>query len=528
MRSYLLLFLVFITWIVSVFHLGTAPDLNLPVTLTEFDQKFIPKNQFGIHQLILKGKPVERGLYAGEATKDLLYKQEMALQTELKKVIPSEFAQRVLFFGLMRWFWGIEKYLEPWMLEEMWGVSKSTTPTLNHLADPFTRQIAYHGLHEVGQSMVDANPESFGCTVIAVPIDDRWIIGRNFDFEGGRIFDEEKIMKWVYPDTGYAYVSVIWAGMVGAVTGVNEKGVYISLNAAGTSDFRRLGTPSTLVIAKALQFAKNKEEARKIIEEAEMFITDIFVVADNQSNVLYRIEKTPKRVSTLEHYTATAVTNHLISKEWQDDKVNKMRRVEMTSLERLERAEELLEQTGDEQTGEVLEKKVLSILRDKSKKGDKKLPNGNRAAIDGLIATHSVVWNGIENRLYVSEGPSLVGAFRGFDLSQSFSRKDVVSVASLPADQTITVEEYNKIKELGLLINDIKDKLKAKKYDDAKTLMDNAEGMHIRSGTLDEIIGDYYFHMKDVKKAKDHWQAALDYWPAYRADRINLQRKLKR
>ena len=63
------------------------------------------------------------------------------------------------------------------------------------------------------------------------------IIGRNFDFEGGRIFDDEKILKWVFPSNGIPFVSVIWAGMVGAVTGVNASGVYISINAAGTVCF---------------------------------------------------------------------------------------------------------------------------------------------------------------------------------------------------------------------------------------------------------------------------------------------------
>lgn len=526
MRGALISVLVVLTWVVSVYHLGTAPALNLSSTLSQFDQKFIPKSEYGIHQLILKGSPVERGLFAGEATKDILYKQEMSLQAELKKVIPSQFAQRVLFFGLMRWFWGIEKYLEPWMLEEMWGVSRATTPSLNYLSDPFTRQIAYHGLHEVGQSMVDANPESFGCTVVAIPKGGSWIIGRNFDFEGGRIFDEEKIMKWVYPKDGYAYLSVIWAGMVGAVTGVNENGVYISLNAAGTSDFKRLGTPSTLVLAKALQFSKNKEEAKKIIETAEMFITDIFVVADNHSEMLYRIEKSPKRVVTLEHYTPTAVTNHLVAKDWQADKINKMRREEMTSLERLERAEELLEYTNTNDSYKNLELKVLSFIRDKSKKGGVRLPNGNRAAIDGLIATHSVIWNGKENTLFVSQGPSLVGSFIGFNLKESFATKDVVRVNSLPADTEVLPEEYAKIKELGNIISEIKEKLKKRQFEEAKKQMDIALQMNVRNGTLDEILGDYYHFMKNRKKAKEYWQAALDFWPAYRSDRLNLQGKL--
>jgi len=91
------------------------------------------------------------------------------------------------------------------MLEEMYGVSKSTSTDFDFLLDRFTRQIAYHGLHEVGQLAVDQGSDSMGCTVVALPHKRNWIIGRNFDFEGGRIFDSEKIMKWVFPERGYSF-----------------------------------------------------------------------------------------------------------------------------------------------------------------------------------------------------------------------------------------------------------------------------------------------------------------------------------
>ncbi len=75
----------------------------------------------------------------------------------------------------------------------MYGISRSAPRKYDYLADPYTRQVAYHGLHEVGQMMVDQGfEEGMACTVIAVKRGRQWILGRNFDFEGGRIFDKEK------------------------------------------------------------------------------------------------------------------------------------------------------------------------------------------------------------------------------------------------------------------------------------------------------------------------------------------------
>ncbi len=527
MRGGVLAFLLLCTWVVTVYHLSTAPDLKLPLKYSLENKKFIPKQVHGIHQLILSGSPVERGLFAGERTKDLLFIEEMSLQKELKKIIPNAFLQRVFFFGLMRWFWGVEKYFESSMLEEMWGVSKATTDGLNFLADPYTRQIAYHGLHEIGQSMVDANPQSFGCTVIALPYNSGWILGRNFDFEGGRIFDEEKIMKWTYPEKGYAFLSVIWAGMVGAVTGVNEKGVYISLNAAGTSDFKRMGTPSTLVLAKALQFAANKEEARKIIEESEMFITDIFVVADNRSASFLRIEKSPKRVAVLEHHSATAVANHLVDPIWANDKINRIRREEMTSQSRQERGEYLLKKLPRLNESESV-RAVLAILRDKSNVKEKKLHLGNRGAIDGLIATHSVIWNSKRNILYVSQGPSLSGPFLGVDLQASFQKKEIVKVKSLPADPEVSPEIYAKVFLLNEKISKIKMLFEKEKIDSLKSELNEAHALGIENWNLSALQGDYALLQKNLKLAKTYWLKAQDLEPPYLADRVELKRKLKR
>ena len=285
-RSSILALLLIWTWALDVYHLGVfIPPPHAAISKPAHQQTWIPKEKYGIQQMILTGSPFERGLASGRFTGKLLYQEEKSLVDRLRLFLPNDFIFRSLDVLMIRWFWGADQYFEPWMREEMDGVSRSAPHEFDDLGNGYVRQLYYHGVHEVGQMMVDQTGDSMGCTVVALPVKGAggragWVLGRNFDFEGGKVFDDEKIMKWVFPDEGHAYVSVIWAGMVGAVTGVNDHGVYLSLNAAGARDFRRYGTPTTLVLLKALQYANTADEAVDMIRNAETFITDIFMVSD--------------------------------------------------------------------------------------------------------------------------------------------------------------------------------------------------------------------------------------------------------
>lgn len=428
----ILLFQLVVTWVINVYHIGvfTKPDISKD----DISKKGIwyPKGKYRINQLLLFGSAYNRGKEHGRLTSNLIFKQEEELNKMFKIFFPSKIAQQAFVIALSRWFWGIDKYFDDWMTKEMLGVSEYSSKQFNDLADPFTRQVAYHGLHEVGQVFADAENVDFGCTVFGFNNKNNWIIGRNFDFEAGRIFDEEKIMKWVFPDIGYSYLSVVWSGMVGVVTGVNENGIYVSINAAGSSDFVRYGTPTTLVLAKVLQFSKDYSQALEIIKSSQTFITDIFTLVDSKNQKAFKIEKSPKYIEIKELKENFAITNHLTSPRWANDKINILRIKKFTTANRLKRAEYLLDSIKNINYRSDLEAEnaVLKMLRDKK--------YGNRNDIDALIATHSVVYNSAKNIIYVSTGPSLVSNFIGFDLTESFRQKEPIMKGLLPKDPYIT------------------------------------------------------------------------------------------
>lgn len=446
MRALVLILLCLATLILELIHSAhLVPPKNLPKVSQVKSPLFISKDQLGIHQIVVKGSAFERGLQVGKTLGPLLELQERTLEDQLNQIIPSRYGQTALFIFFMGWFRGLESYLEEEWMVEMYGVSQFAPRRLDHFADPYTRQLGYHGLHEVGQMAVDSGYDGPACTQIGVKKGEGWVIGRNFDFEAGRVFDEEKLMKWVFPEKGIPYLSVMFSGMVGAVTGVNAQGVYIAMNAAGSEDFVRLGTPSTLLATKVLQEARTAEEGVEILKRAKALITDIFVVGGARGPI-YQVEKTPKRTRVLSFDKEMGVGNHLVHPDFQEDRVNRKRIHRLTTMARHQRAVALADKLGDTKDDKKVEA-MLAALRDKSLNDQVKLHLGHRKAIDGLIATHGVIYDSHQKQMFVSRGPSLVNSFLGFDLKKSFAeQRPVLLTKSLPSDPEVTEELYLQIK----------------------------------------------------------------------------------
>jgi hypothetical protein len=513
------------TLVLNTYHLGVYrhPAVD-PAEAAEGE--WLDRRENGIHQLILRGPAFARGRRAGELTAGLLRRQEQDLVTQLSRFLPSPLLVQSAILGAIVWFQGVQEYIAPDDAREMYGTSYAAPHEFDYLADGFTRQVAYHGLHEVGQMMVDQGVETMGCTVVVVPAGRSIVIGRNFDFEAGRIFDTEKIMKWVFPEEGQPFVSVIWAGMVGAVTGVNASGVYVSINAAGTADRRRLGTPSTLVALKVLREARDATEAVRILTEARMFITDLFVVADAKGEA-YRVEKTPERTAAIKLAAPAAVTNHLIAAEFTGDPVNRARREDMTSLTRERRALELLDQAPKSGSARDAVPFVLKVLRDKGVDGEgHPLPLGHRSAIDALIATHSVIYAPGEGTLYVSQGPALTGPFLGYDLKKSFASKRPVRAGELPADPVLSEQKFYALKEAQKEIGAAHALVPRGECDQAKRRLEVLAGEWHDQPSYPIALGDALACLHRDEEAKHLWRAALALHPPYARTRLELERKL--
>ena len=88
-------------------------------------------------------------------------------------------------------------------------------------------------------------------------------------------------------------MTVTWGGFIGAVSGMNEKGLAVTINAAKTKIPYASATPVSLVTREILQYAKNISEAVAIAKKRKMFVSESFLVASAEDNKAVVIEKTP-------------------------------------------------------------------------------------------------------------------------------------------------------------------------------------------------------------------------------------------
>ncbi len=374
----------------------------------------------GVNEIALSGTPWERGYANARLTPELLEQQERHLLSTAREFLPNAAS-----FWLLKQLIAVnnrhlpDHVSEQEQLEVLGLVEGSTDHYPDEGVPLYHRVLNYHAAHDISHVLIDnplvAEKEIIGCTAFAAWGDaseggDLWV-ARNFDWEAGEIFDKEKCILYVWPEDGLAYVHVAWAGMAGAVTGMNEAGISIHINAARTDEtgFGRIGTPVSMLVKRVLEQARTIEDAHRILREAQVFVSDSYMVASRDEKRAVVIEKSPDHC-VLREATKPGMllqSNHFLGEPWQADPVQKEQIERATTLYRWQRLEELT----TKHHGKVNKDVCLSILRDRKGRGDKELGYGNRNAIDGGICAHSVIMNVSKGQMWVSSGPHTYGHY---------------------------------------------------------------------------------------------------------------------
>ena len=281
----------------------------------------------------------------------------------------------------------------------------------------------YHSAHDIGHVMQDYM--LVGCTSFAAwgreSADSSLIIARNFDFYMGEEFARNKLVLFEKPDSGHAFVSVTWPGMLGVLSGMNTAGLTVTINAAKLETPSMSATPISLLTKKILQYASNLEEAWKIAGEYNTFVSESILVGSVNDGRAVIIEKTPSAMSMYDpadrdsSVTHIVCTNHYQSEMFRDNPVNVENIRTSDSMQRFRRVEELLDSTG-----KVNPVNAAAILRDKKGLGGEPLGYCNELAINQLLAMHSVIFRPAERKIWVSTSPWQCGRFVCYDLDDVF------------------------------------------------------------------------------------------------------------
>ncbi len=389
------------------------------------DQHLVHSHDIAV--LSLTGDAYSRGFGLGALTPDMNRRLEAHLRGELERQVPIALFRGLIERGTVLLAPRLDRFFTAEQRLELQGAVDgrrwaSGPDDFDRDAPPYTRKVYFHAIHDVGQALVDT-PFVAACTGFAAggpaTTDGHWLLGRNFDFEGGAIFDREKLLWVVRPDEGIPYVSVGFAGSIGVVTGVNAEGLAISLQAGGSDAPPRPGTPMTLIAREILEQARSLDEAEQILQQRTGFVSENVLVVDGRAGAAAVFEVGPAGMARLPVPDSgwLGVANHFRAERWADDAVNQQRMAELTTVARQDRMDELLARDA----GRIDLDVGVQILRDKRGVGDRPLAPGHRQAIDAFLASHSAVIDATAGVIRVSRAPNTSGGYVEWSLDRLFA-----------------------------------------------------------------------------------------------------------
>ena len=499
-------------------------------SLTIIDQDFLRLNDYGLWEARVSGDAIERGGKYGLLTRELLQYQESVFVDQIKQMIPSDTYLNFLHKLVAIFNWDMASHIPEEYRKEIYAISKSCSHEYDAFGTPYERQLNYHAAHDIGHAMQEYM--LVGCSSFAAwgsaTSDSALIVGRNFDFYVGDDFARNKIILFLEPDKGYKFVSVTWPGMIGVVSGMNECGLSVTINASKGAMPLSSAMPISLLVRDILQYASNIKEALDIAKEHKTFVSESILLGSQKDGSAAIIEKSPDKIALYTHPNNYILcTNHYQSKEFELDSYNIDNISNSDSKYRLDRLKQLVDRSVP-----LNYEKVSSILRDRRGVDDKDIGYTNQKSINQSIAHHSVIFLPHELKMWVSTSPWQNGSFICYDLNEVFSSASTDSVLystiyTIPADSSFVDKEYvnvvkfrNQTKWIRSIINN-NDLLTDEFVQDYISLNPCYYGTF-------ELIGDYYLHINDRVKAVLYWKKALELEIPTQSEIQNILNKVNR
>jgi isopenicillin-N N-acyltransferase-like protein len=469
---------------------------------------YLKKNEFGIWEMYIEGGPYERGLIYGELTKELIQYQEDVFVDQIKQFVPSRTWQKMLrlIIGFFNSELPINIPLEN--QQEIYGISKFFSDKYDYIAPKYTRILNYHAAHDIGHALNDYS--LVGCTSFALKgsktFDKKILIGRNFDFYVSDAFAKDKMIVFVNPTTGYKFASYSWAGFTGVASGLNEKGLSVTINASKSDLPLGSRMPISLLAREILQYASTIEEAVKIAKIRHTFVSETIMIGSALDGKTILIEKSPSKMDIYDSKRDDLVcTNHYQADLFKKDPVNIKNISESDSKYRYNRVSELI---AEKDIFDV--NKVAEILRDQYAEDQDTLGIGNPRAINQLNGHHSVIIIPENKLFYVSTYDYQLGPYICYDLLTSFSARKALITDTIDADPFIYTKAYKDFKEFRRIKQDINAFILLD-----KTLVLSEKqiryfvSLNAESYLSYEIVGKYFQKKEDLENASKYFKLAL-------------------
>ena len=481
-------------------------------------------NEYGLWEAYISGNSVERGLKYGALNKDLLRNQEDVFVNQIHEIIPSEWWVKFLHKVIIMFNRDMAKHIPDEYREEIYAMSLFGTDEYESYGTSYFRQLNYHAAHDIGHMMQQymlVGCSSFACWDEESE-DGDLIVGRNFDFYVGDEFAENKVVLFVNPTEGYRFASISWPGMMGVLSGMNEIGLTVTINAAKGAIPTSSAMPISLLARHILQYASNIDEAYEIAKQFKTFVSESLLIASANDGYAAIIEKTPekiaiyKAVSYQQSVSMVSVksqsqrsesrvvcTNHYQSEEFENDDYNIENIATSDSPYRHKRLNELLDEKSP-----IDAEDAVSILRDRYGLGNTDIGLSNEKSLNQFIAHHSVVFQPEKLRFWVSTSPWQLGEYVCYELKDNGSEFYVQCSEFNVQSSMFRVQDYDRVCRYRSQYKTI-----------TTAIRDN---QNITSEFIDEFIsnnpnyfkvyntlGDYELSRGNNKQAILYWNKAL-------------------
>ncbi len=509
--------------IIALDHPPKVSDLSsLQTTRIRYGQhtclyghNWLRKSESGLWEAYIEGKPFERGVAFGRLTRELLYYQETSFVQQIRELIPSDSYLKVLKYFIAWFNRNLDTSIPEEYRYEIYGTSFSASPEYDFIGSRYQRQLNYHAAHDIGHALQGLN--MVGCTSMSVwdshSADSALLVGRNFDFYMGTRFSENKIVCFVNPDKGHKFMMVTWADLIGVVSGMNDQGLTVTLNAAKSSIPHQAATPVTILAREILQYASNIDEAYKIAATRRLFVSESIMIGSAKDGKTAIIEKSPDREDLfLPDSSMIICSNHYQGKAFARDPSNIQNIKGSDSHDRYMRVKELLSAKKSYNAGDL-----VAILRDQRGLHNQDVGMGNQLSINQLIAHHSVVFKPDSLLVWVSAGPWQEGRFICYDLNRVF-HLDVDEIRknheiydashTIPEDtfmRSAAYKNYLQYQEMTVQLNLSRKKKLPLPHDFASLYVQTNPALYMTYVHL----GDYYSAVKNSGQALAFYNRAL-------------------
>ncbi|PJB13797.1 MAG: peptidase C45 [Flavobacteriales bacterium CG_4_9_14_3_um_filter_32_8] len=519
----LVLFIIYFIWDIRM----PTPPIDAKYSLAQYKRIevapnhyqvgncWLKKNDYGIWEMYLEGEPYERGLIYGVLAKELMEKQEVHFVNQINEIVPNRFT---LFFLKMfvAWFNGdLDEYIPEENLTEIYGVSQSFSDKYNYIGPKYYRILNYHAAHDIGHALTDLS--LVGCSSFSVnnnlSADSSLLIARNFDFYMGDEFAEDKLILFVKPSTGYGFASYSWAGLTGVVSGMNEKGLTVTLNASKSAIPTGAKDPISLLAREILQYAATIDEAVSIAKKRETFVSESLLIGSASDKKSIIIEKSPEKMDVFDSkQNSLTCSNHYQSGAFLSDSVNISNINNSDSKYRFDRMNELLDKKYP-----ITPAEAVDILRNKNGLNDEFIGYGNSKSLNQLIAHHAVIFKPYQRLFWISTPPYQLGDFIGYDLKSIFNDKkhpiftyiDSLTITADPFIQTDAYKKYEVFKKIKQLIH--KSILLNTPFTLSKTNEEKFIKTNPKSYITYLVLGEYHQNKKNYQEAIHFFKTSLTY-----------------